>query len=223
MTCWNGYELRAISKAEVYNLVRDNGGNNQWVKKAGDTMTGNLSFSSIGDVATSAKISWNRSTDGADIYYQTTGADQGNLVLNTRDDANCYIRFAYNGAFKSYIRTSDGTYIGKLLGISEGSSWIDGQRYERGGFNLSNATTTTDYWPWLRQTNTSSARWFSFGTLGNCFYMIGSSTGRTDNGYDHGLCYDISNGNLSGINNIYTSSIYASNWFRSQGNSGWYS
>ena len=53
--------------------------------------------------------------------------------------------------------------------------------------------------------------------------MIGSSTGRTDNGYDHGLCYDISNGNLSGINNIYTSSIYASNWFRSQGNSGWYS
>ena len=196
---------------------------NFYVKKAGDTMTGNLSFSSIGDVATSAKISWNGSTDGADIYYQTTEADQGNLVLNTRDDANCYIRFAYNGAFKSYIRTSDGTYIGKLLGISEGSSWIDGQRYERGGFNLSNATTTTDYWPWLRQTNTSSARWFSFGTLGNCFYMIGSSTGRTDNGYDHGLCYDISNGNLSGINNIYTSSIYASNWFRSQGNSGWYS
>lgn len=196
---------------------------NFYVKKAGDTMTGNLSFSSIGDVATSAKISWNGSTDGADIYYQTTEADQGNLVLNTRDDANCYIRFAYNGAFKSYIRTSDGTYIGKLLGISEGSSWINGQRYERGGFNLSNATTTTDYWPWLRQTNTSSARWFSFGTLGNCFYMIGSSTGRTDNGYDHGLCYDISNGNLSGINDIHTSSIYASNWFRSQGNSGWYS
>lgn len=196
---------------------------NFYVKKAGDTMTGNLSFSSIGDVATSAKISWNGSTDGADIYYQTTEADQGNLVLNTRDDANCYIRFAYNGAFKSYIRTSDGTYIGKLLGISEGSTWIDGQRYEKGGFNLSDATSTEAYWPWLRQTNTSSARWFSFGISGNCFYMIGSSTGRTDNGYDHGLCYDISNGNLSGINNIYTSTIYASDWFRSQGNSGWYS
>ncbi len=193
---------------------------NFYVKKAGDTMTGNLSFSSIGDVATSSKISWSGSTDGADIYYQTTGADQGNLVLNTRDDANCYIRFAYNGAFKSYIRTSDGTYIGKLLGISESSTWIDGQRYERGGFNLSNATNTANYWPWLRQTNTSSARWFSFGTLGNCFYMIGSSTGRTDNGYDHGLCYDISNGNLSGINDIYGNAqhllingvTWSSNW-----------
>lgn len=191
---------------------------NFYVKKAGDTMTGSLSFSGIGDVATSAKISWSGSTDGADIYYQTTAADQGNLVLNTRDDANCYIRFAYNGAFKSYIRTNDGTYIGKLLGISDGTSWINGQRYEKGGFNLSDATNTTDYWPWLRQTNTSSARWFSFGTLGNCFYMIGSSTGRTDNGYDHGLCYDISNGNLSGINGIYTNTIKAYNYISIDGN-----
>lgn len=191
---------------------------NFYVKKAGDTMTGSLSFSGIGDVATSAKISWSGSTDGADIYYQTTAADQGNLVLNTRDDANCYIRFAYNGAFKSYIRTSDGTYIGKLLGISDGTSWINGQRYEKGGFNLSDATNTTDYWPWLRQTNTSSARWFSFGTLGNCFYMIGSSTGRTDNGYDHGLCYDISNGSLSGINDIYTNTITANNYISIAGN-----
>ena len=50
--------------------------------------------------------------------------------------------------------------------------------------------------------------------------MIGSSTGRTDNGYDHGLCYDISNGNLSGINDIYGNAqhllingvTWSSNW-----------
>ena len=33
MCCWNGYEIRAISKAETFNLVRDNGGDTRWVLK----------------------------------------------------------------------------------------------------------------------------------------------------------------------------------------------
>ena len=32
-------------------------------------------FPNIGDNAISSKISWSGSTDGADIYYRTTGAD----------------------------------------------------------------------------------------------------------------------------------------------------
>ena len=89
---------------------------------SGGTMTGNITFSDIGDTATSHKISWAGSTDGADIYYQTTAKDQGNLVLNLRDDANCYLRIAYNGAFKSYFSPSDGNFHGNVNGNATSAS-----------------------------------------------------------------------------------------------------
>ena len=41
LTCWNGYELRAISKAEMANSVDSS---HKWVRLAGDTMTGKLSI-----------------------------------------------------------------------------------------------------------------------------------------------------------------------------------
>ena len=86
---------------------------------AGGTMTGDVSFSSIGDTATSKKISWNGSTDGADIYYQTTAADQGNLVINLHDDSNCYLRIAKNGVFKSYFSPDDGNFHGNVNGTAD--------------------------------------------------------------------------------------------------------
>lgn len=88
-------------------------------------LTGSLNFSDIGDVATSNKISWSGSTDGADIYYQTTAADQGNLVLNLRDDANCYLRIAYNGEFKSYFTPTDGNFHGNVNGKSDSAGSAD--------------------------------------------------------------------------------------------------
>lgn len=88
-------------------------------------LTGSLNFPDIGDVATSNKISWNGSTDGADIYYQTTASDQGNLVLNLRDDANCYLRIAYNGAFKSYFTPADGNFHGNVNGKSDSAGSAD--------------------------------------------------------------------------------------------------
>lgn len=91
---------------------------------SGGTQTGTISFAGIGDVGKSAGLSWGGSTDGASIYYQTTAADQGNLVLNTSDDANCYIRFAYNGAFKSYISTVDGVYHGNVAGNASSASSV---------------------------------------------------------------------------------------------------
>ena len=81
-------------------------------------LSGDLAFPNIGDVATSRKISWGGSTDGADIYYQTTAGDQGNLVLNLRDDENCYLRIAANGAFKSYFSPSDGNFHGNVNGTA---------------------------------------------------------------------------------------------------------
>lgn len=84
-------------------------------------LSGDLAFPNIGDVATSRKISWGGSTDGADIYYQTTASDQGNLVLNLRDDANCYLRIAANGAFKSYF-SPDGVFHGTATNADTASS-----------------------------------------------------------------------------------------------------
>lgn len=76
-------------------------------------VNGSIIFPGIADIATSNKISWNGSTDGADIYYQTTAKDQGNLVLNVRDDANAYIQLALNGTFKSHFDVANSYWTGR--------------------------------------------------------------------------------------------------------------
>lgn len=86
------------------------------------SVAGAVTFASIGDVAVSNKITWNGSTDGADIYYQTTAADQGNLVINLRDDNNCYLRIAQNGNFRSYFSPADGNFHGNVNGNADTAS-----------------------------------------------------------------------------------------------------
>jgi hypothetical protein len=96
------------------------------------------------------------------------------------------------------ISTDGNAYFnGHIRAASTGSSWLDGQRYNYGGYNLLDATDSESYWPWLRQTNTNTKKWFSFGILANSFYLIGSSANRTDNDYDFGWSFDISNGNTT--------------------------
>lgn len=96
------------------------------------------------------------------------------------------------------ISTDGNAYFnGHIRAASTGSSWLDGQRYNCGGYNLLDATDSGSYWPWLRQTNTNTKKWFSFGILSTSFYLIGSSTNRADNGYDFGWQFDISNGNTT--------------------------
>lgn len=96
------------------------------------------------------------------------------------------------------ISTDGNAYFnGHIRAASTGSTWLDGQRYNYGGYNLLDATDSVSYWPWLRQTNTNTKKWFSFGILASSFYLIGSSTNRTDNGYDFGWRFDISNGNTT--------------------------
>ncbi len=115
LAAWNGYELRAVAKTQFALASHTHA----YLPTAGGTMTGDVIFTSIGDTATSKKITWSGSTDGADIYYQTTAADQGNLVLNLRDDSNCYLRIAYNGTFKSYFSPSDGNFHGNVNGTAD--------------------------------------------------------------------------------------------------------
>lgn len=80
---------------------------------------------------------------------------------------------------------------------STASTWLTGQNTgTNAAYNVGNATNSDGYWPWMRQTNTSSSKWFSFGTLGTSFYWMGSSTSRTSNGYDHGMYFNVANGVL---------------------------
>ena len=85
---------------------------------------------------------------------------------------------------------------GNITSPSASCSWISGQNATNAAFNVGDATNTGSYWPWMRQTNTSSAKWFSFGTLNTSFYWIGSATSRTENSYDHGMNFDIATGKL---------------------------
>lgn len=85
-----------------------------FVKKAGDTMTGDLSFQTIGQwpapsdemyPINSAGIMWRGSSDYAKIYYEVAAADAGRLVFNTGDDSNCIISFRNCGTQYAYIDT----------------------------------------------------------------------------------------------------------------------
>ena len=92
--------------------------------KTADGLSGDLVFPGIGDTNVSRKITWAGSTDSVDIYYQTTEHDQGNLVFNLRDDENCYLRIAANGAFKSYF-SPDGVFHGNATNATDADT-VDG-------------------------------------------------------------------------------------------------
>ena len=126
MAYWNGAysgtssNLQYCDRGRFGTIITK--GSGDYLPIGGGTLTGDLKFSDIGDTATSHKISWAGSTDGADIYYQTTAKDHGNLVLNLRDDTNCYLRIASNGAFKSYFSPGDGNFHGNVNGNATSAS-----------------------------------------------------------------------------------------------------
>ena len=141
------------------------------------------------------------------IIYRTT-KDQGTHGYVSGDWATYFTMSNSAGKgwiFKRWgvgnvasISTDGNAYFnGHIRAASTGSSWLNGQRYNYGGYNLLDATDSESYWPWLRQTNTNTKKWFSFGIFANSFYLIGSSTNRADNNYDFGWSFDISNGNTT--------------------------
>ena len=96
-------------------------------------------------------------------------------------------------------------YATKHMSSLTPSSWIDGQRYMNGAYNILDYSNTGSYNPWMRATNTWASgaenakvgRWFSFGTLGNNFYWGGSPTTQTGNSFQHQMNYNTSNGVLT--------------------------
>lgn len=82
-------------------------GTGNFVKKSGDTMSGDLAFATIASWPTtsgetypinSKGISWGGSSDNAKIFYRVTGSDAGNLVLQVGDDSNANIIFENTSA-----------------------------------------------------------------------------------------------------------------------------
>ena len=72
MCCWNGYEVRAISKAETFNVVRDNGGDSRWAK-----LTSDNNFVNHGNEANFLSSGYS-----GELYinYRTTGGTNGKLT-----------------------------------------------------------------------------------------------------------------------------------------------
>ena len=155
---------------------------------------------SIGEIDMSSNNEFLWGSSNGTLFFNYRAASRGSTVSH-------YIWNA--GSSSSYANHT----VGKVLAQSTPSSWLDGQRYERGGFNLMNATDTGSYWPWFRQTLTAASKWISVGTLGNSLYFIGSATSRTANSYDYGFRMDFSNGYLYGNFSGYLSGTasYASN------------
>ncbi len=112
-------------------------------------------------------------------------------------------QFAQASHTHSYLPLAGGTLTGHLTAPSTSCSWLSGQNAANAAFNIGDATNTGSYWPWMRQTNTSSTKWFSFGTLNTSFYWMGSATSRTENGYDYGMQFNIANGYLQGCSRVY--------------------
>lgn len=78
----------------------------------GAYMTNNIEFSEAGTSNSSAPgLVWNGSTDGADLYYRTLEADQGQLLINLRDDSNATLAIAWNGEVKATF-DANGYYSG---------------------------------------------------------------------------------------------------------------
>jgi hypothetical protein len=153
---------------------------------------------------------WYRVIDSGNIgsqsvNYANSAGSAGSVTINYNNNANSTYQMLWGSG--NYVYGTSGIYCNPYSdvlyaehhhGISHASSWLDGQRYANAAFLVSDATDTGSYWPWMRQTNTGSGKWYSMGVLSNSLYFIGSTTSRTANSYDYGFRMDFSNGYLYG-------------------------
>lgn len=130
--------------------------------------------------------------------YTASASHWYDLVNGVQIKNNCLAIGAgwANGVNPDYkLKVGGNSYFaGHLIANNTPSSWLDGQRYNQAGYNLQDVSGTGVYYPWMRQTNTGSAKWFSIGILNNSFYILGSKTSRTENSYDYAWRFDLSNG-----------------------------
>ena len=158
---------------------------NVWI----GTTSGGEMLNVGGWVGTTGNTGWYSITHGGGLYMEDSTYIR---VYNSKR--------IYNANTSQYaFYTSGGmTALGHMYSNSSSCSWIAGQNATNAALNIGDATNTGSYWPWFRQTNTSSKKWFSVGTLNNSLYFIGSATSRTANSYDYGFRMDFSDGYLYG-------------------------
>ena len=157
-------------------------------------------FRSAGEIQTTSANSMRLVYGNYGVFQRNDGSDWWFMVTNSGSQYG-----NYNSLRPFRINIASGLVFmeNKTVIGCTASSWIDGQKNNNAAVNVANATDTGSYWPWMRQTNTSSGKYFSFGTLGTAFYWIGSTSSRTGNGYDYGMSFNIANGYLQGCSRVY--------------------
>ena len=83
---------------------------------------------------------------------------------------------------------------------SYSGTWLQG--FKNAPIRVPDASSESDYYPWMIQKNTGSATMFTVGIYQQYFIVAGSKTSRTTNGYDNALFFDTNSGNLK-LNNKY--------------------
>ena len=100
----------ADTATDAINATNDGDGkkiSTTYLKLAGGTMTGNISFAitTFNTNPTDSKgIVWSGGTDGAKIFYRQTANDAGSLVLQVSDDGEEYIQFIHTKAGVIYLK-----------------------------------------------------------------------------------------------------------------------
>lgn len=121
---------------------------------SGGTVSGNVHFSSIGDKAKSAGITWDGSTDGASIYYETRGPGLGHLVLNMIDDSSVTVDIAAGGAVQSYFGY-DGTFHGNVAGNASSASSVAWSNVS----GRPSSMPASDVYSWAKASSKPSYSW----------------------------------------------------------------
>lgn len=100
----------ADTATDATNSLNDGDGkkiSTTYLKLAGGTMTGNISFAAttFNTSPTDSKgIVWSGGSDGAKIFYRQTANDAGSLVLQVSDDGEEYIQFIHTKAGVIYLK-----------------------------------------------------------------------------------------------------------------------
>lgn len=168
MTCWNGYELRAISKAETFNAVRDNGGDSRWVKKSGDTMTGNLTMSTNTFVQKpGSSVSWYQGRNAAVIKTTSySGYDSIYSIKTTDGDWSCGV-YTGNKLYWTYV--TDANY-------NSGTNATTAQmRLEPNGY-LYTTRTYGAVWNDYAEYRKDNTKEKDIQIPGKCVYEVGDGT-----------------------------------------------
>lgn len=121
---------------------------------SGGTVSGNVHFASIGDKAKSTGITWDGSTDGASIYYETRGSDSGHLVLNMTDDSSVTVDIAADGAVQSYFGY-DGTFHGNVSGNASSASSVAWSNVS----GRPSSMPASDVYAWAKASSKPSYSW----------------------------------------------------------------